>query len=254
MITGKSNRNALLNQRPPGTRELYKTRGLYKRCIMRRVIQYTPVMRPSLESLSKEDSPVDKMRFDGLTSDRLILRRFSGSDLVPFMAYRNDPAIARYQSWDACSEQEALELIEEQKSMERMLPGRWLQIAIELKESGCLVGDCALKIDSQDERQAEIGFTISREHQGKGYGSEAVARLLDHLFADVGLHRVIAITDCENQASVALMQRIGMRREGHFIQNIWFKGKWSDEFLYAVLGAEWLRKNQRRGFVKIRGA
>jgi RimJ/RimL family protein N-acetyltransferase len=237
MITGKSNRNALVTGKSRGPASITKDVS----CAGRFKIYYGRV--PRLEGLSTEDSSVNKIGFARLASDRLILRRFSGSDLMPFLAYRNDPAIARYQSWEACSEQEALDLIDEQRSMERPLPGRWLQIAIELKETGRLVGDCALKIDAQDERQAEIGFTLAREHQGKGYGSEAVTRLLDYLFADVGLHRVIAVTDCENQSSISLLERIGMRREGHFIRNVWFKGKWSDEFLYAVLGDEWLRRN-----------
>jgi RimJ/RimL family protein N-acetyltransferase len=53
------------------------------------------------------------------------------------------------------------------------------------------------------------------------------------------LHRVIAITDCENAASVALLERLGLRREGHFLQNVWFKGTWGDEYLYAILHEEW---------------
>jgi len=53
---------------------------------------------------------------------------------------------------------------------------------------------------------------------------------------------IIAITDCENTASVALLERLEIRREGHFLQNVWFKGKWGDEYLYAILKEEWLRK------------
>jgi RimJ/RimL family protein N-acetyltransferase len=66
--------------------------------------------------------------------------------------------------------------------------------------------------------------------------------VLTFAFIKLELHRVIAITDCENERSVALLGRLGMRREGHFIQNIWFKGRWGDEYLYAVLREEWLRK------------
>ncbi len=54
------------------------------------------------------------------------------------------------------------------------------------------------------------------------------------------MRRIIAITDCENAASVALLERLGLRREGHFIQNVWFKGTLSDEYHYSVLQEEWL--------------
>ena len=93
-----------------------------------------------------------------------------------------------------------------------------------------------------DHQQGEVGFTFSRAHQGQGLACEAATCVLNYAFTKLELHRVIAITDCENERSVALLSRLGMRREGHFIQNIWFKGKWGDEYLYAVLREEWLQK------------
>jgi RimJ/RimL family protein N-acetyltransferase len=185
---------------------------------------------------------MQKMHFTNLETVRLTLRHFTDADLVPFMAYRNDPDVARYQSWEGISEAEARAFIEEQKLVQPGVPGQWFQIAIALKETGTLVGDCALKIDEHDERQAEIGYTLARAYQGKGIASEAVSCVLDYAFGTLELHRVIAITDCENVASIALLERLGLRREGHFIQNVWFKGKWADEYLYAILQHEWLNK------------
>ena len=182
------------------------------------------------------------MSFATLETPRLILRRFADSDLASFRAYRNDPLVARYQSWETCSEQEAVDFINEQKELEVGTPGRWFQFAIELKGEGTLIGDCSLKVDHGDARQAEVGFTLAREQQGRGYATEAVSRVLDYAFMSLGLHRVVAITDCENRASAALLERLGMRREGHFIQNVWFKGRWGDEYLYAILREEWRRR------------
>jgi len=186
------------------------------------------------------------MDFVNLETARLILRHFTDADLVPFMAYRNDPDVARYQGWEGISEAEAHAFIEEQKLVQPGVPGQWFQIAIALKETGMLAGDCALKIDEHDERQAEIGYTLARAYQGKGIAAEAVSRVLDYAFRTLELHRVIAITDCENAASIALLERLGLRRDGHFIQNVWFKGRWADEYLYAILQHEWLNK---RGMV-----
>ncbi len=186
---------------------------------------------------------MQKTHFTNLETARLILRHFTNADLVPFMAYRNDPDVARYQGWEGISEAEAHAFIEEQKMVQPGVPGQWFQIAIELKETGTLVGDCALKINEHDELQAEIGYTLARAYQGKGIASEAVSRVLDYVFRTLGLHRVIAITDCENAASITLLERLGLCREGHFIQNVWFKGKWGDEYLYAILQEEWLSKH-----------
>jgi RimJ/RimL family protein N-acetyltransferase len=181
--------------------------------------------------------------FTSLQSERLLLRRFAEGDLRPFLAYLNDPLVARYQTWESYSEQRAREAIERQKSLDPGTPGQWFTFALELKGTGELVGHVALKTD-EDGRQAEIGFTLAREFHGKGLAFEAAARVLDYAFTDLGLHRVTAITDCENRSSVALLQRLGLRREGHFIQNIWFKGAWGDEYSYAILREEWLRRGE----------
>jgi RimJ/RimL family protein N-acetyltransferase len=153
--------------------------------------------------------------------------------------------VARYQSWESCGEREALDFIREIRSSEPGTPGEWFQFAVELKETGQLIGDCGLKVE-EDGRQAEIGVTLSREHQGKGYAFEAVSQLLDYAFVVLKLHRVVAIADQENAPSVALLERLGMYREGSFAQNAWFKGRWTSEYLYAILRDRWLRRKRAR--------
>jgi len=178
--------------------------------------------------------------FTPLESQRLRLRRFVEADLAPFLAYLNDPLVARYQTWESYTEQQARDVIQKQQNLVPGVPGQWFTFAVELKATGVLIGHIALKME--DQQQAEIGFTFARAYQGQGLACEAATCVLNYAFTKLGIHRVVAITDCENERSVALLSRLGMRREGHFIQNIWFKGKWGDEYLYAVLREEWLRK------------
>jgi RimJ/RimL family protein N-acetyltransferase len=187
--------------------------------------------------------PILMTDFTTIETTRVRLRHFTDNDLQAFMAYRNDPEVARYQSWEGISEPEASVFIQEQKEVQPGVPGRGFQIAIELKETNALISDCYFTINELDNRQAEIGFTLSRTYQGHGFATEAVSCFLNYAFLTFDLHRIIAITDCENAASVALLERLGMRREGHFLQNIWFKGKWGDEYLYAILKEERLRKH-----------
>jgi len=175
-----------------------------------------------------------------LETPRLILRPFQDSDLETFAAYRSDPEVARYQGWEApYSVEKAAEFIAEMRQKQPAIQGEWYQLAIELKHGIRLMGDCAFHLLAHDPRQAEIGFTLARQHQGHGYATEAVTCLLDHLFRDLDLHRVIASCDVDNHASACLMERVGMRREGHFLENIWFKGAWGSEYLYALLQKEW---------------
>jgi RimJ/RimL family protein N-acetyltransferase len=193
-----------------------------------------------------EGMPIPMADFNTIETPRLRLRHFTDTDLQAFMAYRNDPEVARYQSWEGISESEARAFIQEQKEVQPGVPGQGFQIAIELKETNVLIGDCYFMINELDNRQAEIGFTLSRAYQGQGFATEAVSCLLNYAFLTFDLHRIFAITDCENAASVVLLERLGMRREGHFLQNVWFKGKWGDEYLYAILKEEWLLKRDMK--------
>ncbi len=188
-----------------------------------------------------------------LESARLLLRRLRDDDLAFLVAYRNDPEVARYQTWHGMTETEGRDFINEYKRGPLDVPGRWAAYAVELKRTGELIGDLAFRLigdevrligdepipDRGGSRQGEIGFTFARPHQGQGFATEAVAAFLDRAFGVFDLHRVMAITDCRNVRCVALLERLGLRREGHFVENIWFKGEWGDEFLYAVLRREW---------------
>ena len=182
--------------------------------------------------------------FTSLETDRLALRHFQDSDLEAFLAYRNDPDVARFQTWESISAPRARAFIQEQMRLQPGLPGEWFQFAIQHKATGHLVGDCGLQVLLHDVRQAQLGITLSTTYQGQGLATEAVTAVLDYAFVELDMHRVITVVDCLNTASVALFERIGLRREGQFLKNVWFKGRWADEYLFAVLQAEWL---PRRG-------
>ncbi|HEX8283383.1 MAG TPA: GNAT family protein [Pyrinomonadaceae bacterium] len=188
----------------------------------------------------------DKTPFVNIESERLVLRRFADRDLAEFLAYANDPEVSRYQSWESYTEGQAEELIRQQEGREPGRPGEWFTFAAELKESKALAGHVALSVKSDDARQAEMGFTFAREYQGRGLAREAAERVLAYAFEVLGMHRVVAVTDCENTRSAALLERLGMRREAHFVENIWFKGAWGSEYLYAILRREWESRRAAR--------
>ena len=155
------------------------------------------------------------------------------------MTYRNDPEVARYQTWESFSREEAETFIARQSRARVGIPGRWFQFAVEIKDTGVLAGDCALLLVKWARRTGEIGYTFSRAYQGHGLATEAARAVIDYGFDSLGLLRIIATTDCRNLRSLAVMKRLGMREEGHFIQNLWFKGAWCDEYHYAILRSEW---------------
>ncbi|GAA3939688.1 GNAT family protein [Hymenobacter algoricola] len=171
---------------------------------------------------------------------RVLLRLLTPADTAGFLAYRADATVALYQSWEPYSAAQAEEFVRVQRRATiPAAPGQWVQIGIALAATDELIGDCALHLSADDPRLGEVGITLAPAWQGRGYATEALRGLLDYCFRALALHRVLAITDCRNLASVRLLAGVGMRREGHFRQHVWFKGGWADEYLYAVLGEEW---------------
>ena len=177
---------------------------------------------------------------DSICSERLVLRRFDEGDAVGLAAYRSDPEVARYQSWDApFTLHDASSLIAGLAVGDPGSPG-WFQWAIERIDEPGLVGDLGVNL-LEDEQQAAIGYTMAPAFQGRGYATEAVACMLEHLFAEKGLHRVSAECDTRNEASVRVLEHLGFRREAHLKASTWSKGEWCDDYLYGLLAEEWLR-------------
>jgi RimJ/RimL family protein N-acetyltransferase len=178
--------------------------------------------------------------FSALTTERLVLRRFRPEDLDAFVAYRSDPQIARYQVWEApYLAGQAHQFLQHLQNSHPDTPGEWFQFAVTLRHTDRPIGDCAAHVRSDDSHQAEVGFTLAAEHQGHGYATEAVRRLLHYLLVERGKHRVSATCDDRNTRSAALLERVGMRREGHLLESTWSKGEWTNDLLYAVLRREW---------------
>jgi RimJ/RimL family protein N-acetyltransferase len=181
--------------------------------------------------------------FTELRSPRLLLRRLRRDDLAALCAYRSLPEVARYQDWESFGPDEAARLIDAQSGLEPDIPGTWFQLAIVVAATGVMIGDCGLHCRLEDPRQMEVGITLAPAHQGRGYATGAIECLLDFVFGRLGKHRVTAVTDAENHPAAALFRRLGFRQEAHFVEHLWFKGRWGSEFVFALLRREW---EQRR--------
>lgn len=167
---------------------------------------------------------------------RLVIRSMGAEHARTLAAYRSEPEVARYQSWDApFTLAQARAFVAGMAGLDPVSPGRWVQLAIEA--DGAHVGDVAVRVD-EDGRQARVGITLAGDAQGRGWGTEALGAVLDGLFA-AGLHRVVADCDVRNEASWRLLERVGMRREAHRRRSSFWKGEWFDEYEYAVLAEEW---------------
>ena len=174
-----------------------------------------------------------------LMTRRLVLRPLRLSDSAAVFEYRADPDVSRFQMWEPQDVPEVRSFIEGLLDLEPDTPGSWYQLAITLRETGELIGDCGLHFPTERQGQAEVGITLATAHQGRGYATEALERVLEYLFGDLGKHRVYATVDPRNAPSIALLERVGMRREGHLRESVWVKGEWADDVIYAILEQEW---------------
>ncbi|MCY3412132.1 MAG: GNAT family N-acetyltransferase [Candidatus Heimdallarchaeota archaeon] len=177
-----------------------------------------------------------------IRSERLRIRYFKTSDLESFENYRSDPEVARYQAWTKMDMAEYRKFIIQMSSMkmETLPDNTWIQLAFEELETGDHIGDCAVKLFDK-KRQAEIGITLAQKYQQKGYATEGLSLLYNYLFTKMRLHRIIAIVDVDNDPSINMMEKLGMRREGHFISNFNLFGEWRSEFQYAILADEFAK-------------
>jgi aminoglycoside 6'-N-acetyltransferase len=172
-----------------------------------------------------------------IVTERLVVRRFVTGDAPAFAAYRSDPDVARYQSWDApMSTMDAERQVALFSAADENAPG-WFQYAVELRTGGVLIGDVGVG-RHENGLQADLGFTIARPYQGRGYATEAVRCILNRLFSN-GIRRVSAECDARNTASARLLERLGFRREGLRIEHTWIKGEWTDDLLFGLLSREW---------------
>ena len=178
--------------------------------------------------------------FTGLKTERLLLRRFSPAEAPILHGYRIEKDVARYQSWDTSySLESAKSLVASQQDLTFGTPDNWYQIAIIRQEDSAIVGDCALHIDGDDPRLGEVGFTLSKKYQGFGYAREATEAIITFVFEHLNMHRLRAITDAENTAAHTLLTRMGFRKEGHFVERVFYKGSWGSECEFAMLKKDW---------------
>ena len=175
-----------------------------------------------------------------LVTERLLLRPFESTDQEGLHDIYGDESVARWLYTDARTPEETRELLT-RKIAGGMLrsEGEWLSAAVVLRSSSELVGDVSLFWASEAHRQGELGFAFRPGCHGLGYATEASRPLLAFAFEVLGLHRVVGRLEPRNPASARVLEKLGMRREAHLVENEWVKGEWQSEVVYAVLDREW---------------
>ncbi len=173
-----------------------------------------------------------------IKTDRLVLRRFTESDLDALHTYHSLPEVARFLLWEARTREESAQSLKfrmDHPTIEQEGDG----VVFAVEHDGELIGEVNLRWLSAEHGSGELGFIFDPRHHGHGYAREASVEVLRMGFEQLGLHRIIGRADARNTASAKLMERLGMRKEAHFVKNEIVKGEWTDEVVYAMLAEEW---------------
>lgn len=176
-----------------------------------------------------------------VTTERLLLRAFAPTDLDAAHALGSDPEVVRYIPWPVRTLEQSQQWLDD-RVRDHVLAeeGDNAAWAVVRRSDDALIGSVNAWWRSERDRAGEIGYVLARHGQGQGYAAEAVRCLVDQLFGQLDLHRVVARLDARNTASARLLARLGMRQEAHFRQDEWFKDEWTDTLVFAVLREEWL--------------
>ncbi|WP_415405175.1 GNAT family N-acetyltransferase [Tateyamaria sp. SN3-11] len=149
-----------------------------------------------------------------LTSHATTLRRLSPGDLAAFQAYRNDPIVARFQSWEQMDDAKATHFLTHASAITPLLrPGHWTQIAVADSETDALLGDMGLHL-ATDQASAELGITLARTAQGQGHATRAVSLAVALLLDTTRIAKINAWAEVNNAPSRRLMERTGFVQTG----------------------------------------
>ena len=174
-----------------------------------------------------------------IETERLLLRAICLKDAADVFKYRSDKITNKYQGWVPEKIEDVNEFIENRVSFRINVPDTWFQFVIIDKESKNLLGDLGIHFLGADNEQAELGCTLDKQQQGRGYATEALRASIRYLFRDLNKHRIVTSIDPRNKASVSLVERLGFRKEAHFRKSIFIDEEWVDDLVYAMLNEDW---------------
>lgn len=189
-----------------------------------------------------------------IETDRLILRPLALTDEDDLLEYQSHPEIVRYIPWPERTREQVREALEKfiSKSESSKNPdvlidnGDFILLAWELKDGphkGKVIGQSNISMERKEDQYGEFGYVTHQNFQRQGYAFEASKALLNYAFTNFPLHRIVAMIDTRNPESARLAEKLGMRREGEFIESEFFKGDWCNMWEYAILKREFLASN-----------
>jgi RimJ/RimL family protein N-acetyltransferase len=173
-------------------------------------------------------------------TERLELRPVGDGDIDRILEYRNDPEVIR---WLLSTEVEP----DAFRAAWRAAAEDPHDHSVAVVLDGTVIGTVSLTLvdgmgqpGMPERTEADLGYVFDPAYGGRGYAKEAVTAVVAAAFEELGVRRMTAGCFADNQASVRILEGLGMRREQHGVRDSWHAELgWVDGYTYALLGDEW---------------
>jgi RimJ/RimL family protein N-acetyltransferase len=174
-----------------------------------------------------------------LTTERLILRRFTEEDTQDLYEYLSREEVVHYEPYGVFDYESARKEAVRRASDDSF----W---AVCLQDTGKLIGNIYFQHKEPAEFMTwEIGYVFNPDHSGQGYATEAAAGMIRYGFQELHAHRIVAECNVLNVPSWKLLERLSMRREATYLSVAFFKRDeegspiWFDAYSYGILAQEY---------------
>ena len=175
-----------------------------------------------------------------LKTERLVLRKIERADLEDVFAYASDPKVPEFLLWSVHPNKGYT------KAYLALLQKRYAQSEFYdwgIEFDGHIVGTVGFTSFSIEHGIGEVGYVLSSSVWGKGIASEALARIMEYGFCELGLNRIEARFMVENAKSETVLKRAGFTHEGVIRDGVYAKGKYRDVALYSILRSEFFKSS-----------
>jgi ribosomal-protein-alanine N-acetyltransferase len=173
-----------------------------------------------------------------LNTQRLQIRDITETDWQQISEYSGDPDVYRYMLFGPHTLEQTKDFVKRAITHQSDEPRLDYIFAKIEYHSGKIVGNCWIHVTSVNNREGRIGYSLNKAYWKNGYGTETAKALIEFGFAKLRLHRIYATCDPANVGSKRILEKIGMKYEGHLKEHKWTKGRWRDSLLYAILESD----------------
>nr|WKN34290.1 GNAT family N-acetyltransferase [Tunicatimonas sp. TK19036] len=181
-----------------------------------------------------------------LMTERLRLRKLTLDDLDEVHYLHTLPQTDQYNTIGIPKNKAATQvLMQSWLTQQQTTPGRHFLWVIMDKSTQAFIGLIALNLREKRFQSGEVWYKLLPEHWKKGYATEALNGILQWSFEELHLHRIEAGCATENIASIRVLEKVGMQKEGRKRKVLPIRGKWVDNYEYAILEEDWLNIHQR---------